>query len=72
MWGIMKNYARYDKTRIHKTKVDVQSYGDQTKLVSKQKVGDPYDDFFEDQFNLAANVLRNGKIIYERYNQEKK
>lgn len=71
MWGIMKNYARYDKTRIHKTKVAVQSYGDQTKLASGGKIGNRYDEFFEDKFNLAAIVLKGGKIVYERYNQEK-
>ena len=71
MWGIMKNYARYDKTRIHKTKVDIQSYGDRTKLISTQKTGKLYDEFFQDKFNLAAIVLREGKVIYERYNQEK-
>ena len=67
----MKNYARYDKTRIHKTKVDVQSYGDQTKFASGEKIGNRYDEFFEDKFNLAAIVLKDGKIVYERYNQEK-
>ena len=71
MWGIMKNYARYDKTRIHKTKVAVQSYGDRTKLVSGGKIGNRYDEFFKDKFNLAAIVLKDSKIVYERYNQEK-
>jgi hypothetical protein len=68
MWSIMKNHARYDKTRIHKTKVDIQSYGDQTKLASGEKIGNRYDEFFEDKFNLAAIVLKDGKIVYERYN----
>ena len=69
--GIMKSYAQYDKTRIHKSKIDVQSYGDQTKLISTQKAEGPYDEFFQDKFNLAAIVLREGKVIYERYNQDK-
>jgi hypothetical protein len=37
----------------------------------KKDIGKLYDDFFQDKFNLAAIVLREGKVIYERYNQEK-
>ena len=37
----------------------------------KKDIGKLYDYFFQDKFNLAAIVLREGKVIYERYNQEK-
>ena len=69
--SIMKSYSRYDITRVTKSKVGMQSYGDRTKFASDPKLGEPYDEFFDDKFNLAAIVLKNGEVLYERYNQEK-
>ena len=67
--SIMKSYSRYDITRVTKSKVGMQIYGDSTQFASDPNLGEPYDEFFDDKFNLAAIVLKNGEVVYERYNQ---
>jgi CubicO group peptidase (beta-lactamase class C family) len=68
---LMNAYIQYDKTRIKKTKVGIHSYGDDSSLVAGQIDAPVYDKYFKDENNLAAIVMRDGKVIYERYNKDR-
>ena len=67
----MNAYIKYDKTRIKKTKVGLHSYSDYSSLVSGQIDKLAYDQYFNDKNNLAGIIMRDGKVIYERYNKDR-
>jgi CubicO group peptidase (beta-lactamase class C family) len=71
LFKLMNAYIQYDKTRIKKTKVGIHSYGDNSSLVAGQIDKPVYDKYFNDKNNLAAIVMRDGKVIYERYNKDR-
>ena len=72
LFKLINYYIQYDKTRINKTKMVIHSYGDNSLFEAAQIDETSYDKYFNDKNNLAAIVIRNGKIIYERYNKNRK
>lgn len=72
LFKLINYYIQYDKTRINKTKMVIHSYGDNSLFEAAQIDEISYDKYFNDKNNLAAIVIRNGKIIYERYNKNRK
>jgi CubicO group peptidase (beta-lactamase class C family) len=71
LFRIINAYIKYDKTRIKKTKVGLHSYSDDSSLVSGQIDKLAYDQYFNDKNNLAVIIMRDGKVIYERYNKDR-
>ena len=71
LFRLMNAYIQYDKTRIKTIKVGIHSYGDDSSLVPGQIDKPAYDKYFNDKNNLAAIVMRDGKVIYERYNKDR-
>jgi hypothetical protein len=67
----MNAYTQYDKTQIKKTKVGLHIYCDDCSLVSGQIDKPAYDQYFYDKNNLAVIIMRDGKVIYERYNKDR-
>lgn len=73
-WERMLVYSEIDKTgELGPFSVNVKSFGRRPNLKPKKiSLNDRYDQYFKDEFNIAALVTKSGKIIYERYNVQKK
>ena len=48
--------------------VSVAKFGEFKKSQSPMTNSDKYDYHFEDKFNLAAIIMNNDEVVYERYN----
>ena len=72
-WERMSIYSEIDKTgELGPFSVNVKSYGSRPNLeLTKISSNDRYDQYFKDEYNIAALVTKSGKIIYERYNTQK-
>lgn len=72
-WERMSIYSEIDKTgELGPFSVNVKSFGSRSSLEPKNiSSNDRYDQYFKDEYNIAALVTKNGKIIYERYNAQK-
>ena len=57
LWVVMNSYVQFDKIGVKKSIIGIQTYGDRTKLIVKQKTGGHYDKYFNDKINIAAVVI---------------
>lgn len=73
-WERMSVYSETDKTgEPGPFSVNVNSFGRRpNRELKKISFNDRYDQYFKDEFNIAALVIKSGKIIYERYSVQKK
>ena len=71
LFKLFNFYIEYDKTRTHKTKMIIHTYGDNGVYEDAEINKASYDRYFNDKNNLAAIVIRDGEIIYERYNKDR-
>ena len=73
-WERMSVYSETDKTgEPGPFSVNVNSFGRRpNRELKKISLNDRYDQYFKDEFNIAALVTKSGKIIYERYNVQKR
>ena len=66
------DHTNFDKTRKTNSGIAIHSYGDSSKLTKISFQQNGYDKFFDHKSNLAAVVIENGKVVYERYNNQLK
>lgn len=69
---MMRNFMAFSMLgqtgKLGQFNVNVATFGELRKNEAPQVSSNKYDEFFADQNNLAAIVMKRGKIVYERYN----
>jgi CubicO group peptidase (beta-lactamase class C family) len=69
---MMRNFMAFSMLgqtgKLGQFNVNVAKFGELRKNEAPQVSSNKYDEFFADQNNLAAIVMKRGKIVYERYN----
>jgi len=69
---MMRNFIAFSMLgqtgKLGQFNVNVARFGELRKNEASQVSSNKYDEFLADQNNLAAIVMKRGKIVYERYN----
>ena len=69
---LMRNFSAFSKLAetgmLGPFDVSVAKFGEFKKSQSPMTYSDKYDYLFEDKFNLAAIIMNNDEVVYERYN----
>ncbi len=69
---MMRNFIAFSMLgqtgKLGQFNVNVAKFGELRKNEASQVSSNKYDEFLVDQNNLAAIVMKRGKIVYERYN----
>ena len=69
---MMRNFIAFSMLgqtgKLGQFNVNVAKFGELKKNEAPQVSSNKYDEFLADQNNLAAIVMKRGKIVYERYN----
>ena len=69
----IKPYFKAHETRmIGKFSVNIESFGRKLPSKVKQIKKQNFDEFFDDEYNLAAVVRKNNKIVYARFDDDRK
>ena len=74
MWKrqIKPYFKAHETGMIGPFKVNVESFGRKMHSEVKQTKKQNFDQYFDDEYNLAAIVTKNKKIIYARFDDEKR
>ena len=74
MWKrqIKPYFAAHKTGTIGPFEVNIESFGEELPSKVKQIKKENFDKFFDDKYNLAAIVRKNNKIVYARFDDNKK
>ena len=73
---LMRNMSAYSQLgntgKLGKFDVNFEEYGTIPKQTKTSVENKKFDRMFKDKFNLATIVMKDNKIVYERYNSKRK
>ena len=74
MWKrqIKPYFKAHETGMVGQFSVNMESFGRDLRGTVKQIKKQNFDEFFDDEYNLAAIVRKNNKIVYARFDDDKK